>query len=60
MNLGAERFDNAGTFIISRQSVIPDEHFLSLPLAFALFMEVFVVLYKIMLLYLCTYDTICE
>jgi len=60
MKLGTEKFDKTCTFVISRQSLIPDGLFLSLSLAFALCVKVFVVLCKVMLHYLCIYDTICE
>jgi len=60
MKLSTERFDKPRTFVISRQSVILDVHFFSLSPTFALCVEVFVVMYKVMLHYLCMYDTICE
>jgi len=43
MKLSTEKIDKTYTFVVSRQSVIPDGHFLSLSLAFALCVKVFVV-----------------
>jgi len=60
MNLSTGRFDKPCTFVISIQSIIPDVHFFSLSLASAVCVKVFVVLYKVLLHYLCMYDTICE
>jgi hypothetical protein len=60
MKLSTERFDKPCTFVIRRLSVISDVHFFSLSPTFALCVEMFVVMYMVMLHYLCMYDIMCE